>query len=135
MQREARTAAADQPVVRRLGLDALLAEADLARVGDYRVLFESRVHALRHDPLQGQFECRAASRFIDLGGFAEAVIRGRCDRGERYYGSECARFARREFQRASNRRHQASPRGRMLHARRQREYRARQRKLHAPRAP
>jgi hypothetical protein len=56
---------------------------------------------------------------------AQVVICGRCDRGQRYCGAACAREARRESQRASNRRYQATPRGRKLHAERQGRYRRR----------
>jgi hypothetical protein len=55
----------------------------------------------------------------------QVVICGRCDRGQRYCGPVCARAARRESQRASNRRYQATPRGRQLHAERQARYRQR----------
>lgn len=56
---------------------------------------------------------------------AQVVVCGRCDRGNRYCGTVCAREARRESQRASNRWYQATPRGRQLHAERQARYRQR----------
>ena len=48
-----------------------------------------------------------------------------CDRGQRYCSERCRDKARREQQRAANRRHQRSPEGRLDHRDRQREYRRR----------
>jgi hypothetical protein len=55
----------------------------------------------------------------------KVVICSRCDRGQAFCGRTCAQAARRENQRASNRRYQATPRGRQLHAARQARYRNR----------
>lgn len=57
---------------------------------------------------------------------AQVVVCSPCDRGQRYCGSVCARLSRLENQRASNRRYQATPRGRNLHAERQTRYRREQ---------
>jgi len=56
---------------------------------------------------------------------AQVVICQRCDRGNRYCGEVCARAARRDGQRASNRRYQTTSQGRQLHAERQARYRRR----------
>ena len=50
----------------------------------------------------------------------------RCDRGNRYCSSECAQLQRREVVREARRRYQASAKGRVLHAARQRALRRRQ---------
>jgi hypothetical protein len=50
-----------------------------------------------------------------------------CDRGQRYCGPDCSQAARREKQRASNRRYQSTERGRKLHNARQARYKDRQR--------
>jgi hypothetical protein len=68
-------------------------------------------------PCQRLFQCAHCD--------AQVVICGRCDRGNRYCGAACARAARRETQRAANKRYQATPRGRQLHAERQTRYRLR----------
>lgn len=49
----------------------------------------------------------------------------RCDHGQRYCSDRCRQKARRQQQRAANRRHQQSPEGRLDHRDRQREYRRR----------
>lgn len=51
----------------------------------------------------------------------------RCDRGQIYCNGTCAQEARRERQREARRRYQATPRGRAMHAARNRRYRARRR--------
>ena len=56
------------------------------------------------------------------------ICRG-CDRGQTYCSESCARSSRQESRRASNARYQRSPRGRRLHAARQRQYRARESKM------
>jgi hypothetical protein len=48
-----------------------------------------------------------------------------CDRGQIYCIGTCARDARRDAQREARRRYQATPRGRAMHAERNRRYRAR----------
>jgi hypothetical protein len=48
-----------------------------------------------------------------------------CDRGQIYCMGICARDGRREGQREARRRYQATPRGRAMHAERNRRYRAR----------
>ena len=57
------------------------------------------------------------------------LICRRCDRGQIYCMGICARDARREGQREARRRHQATPRGRAMHAERNRRYRARVRRV------
>jgi len=61
------------------------------------------------------------------------VVCTSCDRGQRYCGRACAQAVRRENQRASNRRYQATERGRKLHSARQARYRDRLRQS-GPRA-
>ena len=56
---------------------------------------------------------------------SQSLICRRCDRGQIYCMGSCARDARREGQREAHRRHQATPRGRTMHAERNRRYRAR----------
>lgn len=48
-----------------------------------------------------------------------------CDRGQRYCGVRCRDQARRAAQGAAAQRYQATPRGRLAHARRQQRYRQR----------
>ena len=48
-----------------------------------------------------------------------------CDRGQIYCIETCAQKARRDRQRVARRRYQATPRGRAMHAERNRRYRAR----------
>jgi hypothetical protein len=48
-----------------------------------------------------------------------------CDRGQIYCVGTCAQDARRDGQRQARRRYQATPRGRAMHAERNRRYRAR----------
>jgi len=55
----------------------------------------------------------------------QVIVCRRCDRGQIYCVGSCARDARRDGQREARRRYQASPRGRSLHAERNRRYRAR----------
>jgi len=59
----------------------------------------------------------------------QALICRCCDRGQIYCSGDCAREARREFQRQAAQRYQASPRGRAAHALRARRFRARQRSV------
>lgn len=56
---------------------------------------------------------------------SQSFICRRCDRGQIYCVGSCARDARREGQREARRRYQATPRGRAMHAERNRRYRAR----------
>jgi hypothetical protein len=58
----------------------------------------------------------------------------RCDRGQIYCVGTCAQEARRERQRNARRRYQTTPRGRAMHAERNRRYRARVRRVtdHGP---
>lgn len=48
-----------------------------------------------------------------------------CDRGRRYCGSGCSSQARRQAQRASGKRYQSGPAGRLAHVRRSQRYRQR----------
>jgi hypothetical protein len=71
----------------------------------------------------------AARRYLCAGCRAAVLICSHCDRGQRYCSSACADQARRLTLRAASGRYQASPRGRMAHAQRQRRYRAKQQKV------
>jgi hypothetical protein len=57
----------------------------------------------------------------------QVLICRRCDRGQTYCAGICAQEARRERQREARRRYQATPRGRAMHAERNRRYRVRRR--------
>jgi hypothetical protein len=57
----------------------------------------------------------------------QAVVCSPCDRGQIYCSGTCAQKSRRDRQREARRRHQATPRGRAMHAIRNRRYRARKR--------
>jgi hypothetical protein len=57
----------------------------------------------------------------------QAVVCAPCDRGQIYCSAPCTQKARRDRQREARRRHQATPRGRAMHAIRNRRYRARKR--------
>jgi hypothetical protein len=59
----------------------------------------------------------------------QVLVCRRCDRGQIYCIGNCAKEARRDNQRESRRRYQATPRGRAMHAARNRRYRARQRRV------
>ena len=58
---------------------------------------------------------------------AQVIVCRRCDRGQIYCAGACAQEARRDNQRQARRRYQATPRGRAMHAARNRCYRARSR--------
>jgi hypothetical protein len=58
---------------------------------------------------------------------SQVLICRRCDRGQIYCTETCAQDARRDNQRQARRRYQATPRGRAMHAARNRCYRARSR--------
>jgi hypothetical protein len=77
----------------------------------------------------GHSEARSARLFVCAGGRTQALICGRCDRGQIYCAGECARRARRRTQRAAGRRYQTSRRGRLAHAVRARRYRARRKNV------
>jgi hypothetical protein len=81
----------------------------------------TRRHSSRQVEAQRRFLCDRCN--------APVVICARCDCGQRYCGPACALAARRENQRASNRRYQATERGRELHRARQAAYRD---QLHRP---
>lgn len=55
----------------------------------------------------------------------QVLVCPQCDRGQIYCMRTCAREARRDRQREARRRYQATPRGRAMHAARNRHYRAR----------
>jgi hypothetical protein len=59
----------------------------------------------------------------------QVLVCRRCDRGQIYCAGTCAQQVRRHQQREARRRYQASPRGRAMHADRNRRYRARQRRV------
>ena len=54
---------------------------------------------------------------------AQTVVRSDCDRGQIYCGKMCSQTARAQSHRLANKRYQASFKGRMNHALRQRRYR------------
>jgi hypothetical protein len=56
---------------------------------------------------------------------SQVLVCRRCDRGQIYCVGTCAQEARRDRQREARRRYQATPRGRVMHAARNRRYRAR----------
>lgn len=56
---------------------------------------------------------------------SQVLVCSRCDRGQIYCVGTCAQEARRDHQREARRRYQATPRGRAMHAARNRRYRAR----------
>jgi hypothetical protein len=56
---------------------------------------------------------------------SQVLVCRRCDRGQIYCIGTCAQQARRDNQREARRRYQATPRGRAMHAARNRCYRAR----------
>jgi hypothetical protein len=58
---------------------------------------------------------------------SQVLVCRRCDRGQIYCVGTCAQEGRRDRQREARRRYQATPRGRAMHAGRNRRYRARQR--------
>jgi hypothetical protein len=80
----------------------------------------ARRHSIRHVEAQRRFLCDRC--------YAPVVICTQCDRGQRYCGPACALAARRENQRASNRRYQGTERGRELHRAHQAAYRDRLRR-------
>src|SRR4051794_38952630 len=57
----------------------------------------------------------------------QVVVCAPCDRGQIYCSETCAQKSRRDRQREARRRYQATPRGRAMHAVRNRRYRARKR--------
>ena len=59
----------------------------------------------------------------------QVIICSSCDRGQIYCSGTCAQEARRDAQREARRRYQKTPRGRALHADRNRRYRARRRRV------
>ena len=65
---------------------------------------------------------------------SQVLVCRRCDRGQIYCAGTCGQQARRHKQREARRRYQATPRGRAMHADRNRRYRARQRSVtdHGP---
>lgn len=67
----------------------------------------------------------SARFFLCAGCRAQALICSCCDRGQIYCAGDCGPDARRWRQRAAGARYQASRRGRLRHAERARQYRAR----------
>lgn len=70
-------------------------------------------------------EFGSARTFACLQCHGVVLVCPHCDRGQRYCSACCRHQARRAAQRAAARRYQATPRGRLAHARRQRRYRQR----------
>jgi hypothetical protein len=64
-------------------------------------------------------------RFLCVGCRVAVFLCTACDRGQRYCSVGCARSARCQSQRESDRRYQSSQRGRLKHAERTRRYRQR----------
>ncbi len=60
---------------------------------------------------------------------SQVLVCWQCDRGQIYCVGTCAQEARRDRQREARRRYQATPRGRAMHADRNRRYRARQHRV------
>ena len=60
---------------------------------------------------------------------SQVLVCRRCDRGQIYCAGTCAQQARRHHQSEARRRYQATPRGRAMHAERNRRYRVRQRSV------
>ena len=86
-------------------------------------VFESSSHR-QEKPMENTarlFNCARCHR--------QVVICRRCDRGNIYCGPGCSYRSRHESRRAAARRYQRSRRGRMAHAKRQRRYRSRVRKV------
>lgn len=65
--------------------------------------------------------------FLCVGCLAQVITCRRCDRGQVYCARHCAQAARRRKCQEAGQRYQASQRGRLAHALRQRRYRARKR--------
>ncbi len=84
-----------------------------------------------HDACLDEVSCRI---FLCVCCRRQVLVCRRCDRGQIYCRGTCAQVARREKQRNARRRYQATPRGRAMHAERNRRYRARVRRVtdHGP---
>ena len=85
----------------------------------------------RHDACIDEVSCRI---FLCICCRRQVLVCRRCDRGQIYCTGTCAQEARREKQRNARQRYQATPRGRAMHAERNRRYRARVRRVtdHGP---
>ena len=70
----------------------------------------------------GEVSCRI---FLCAGCHRQVLVCRRCDRGQSYCMGTCAQQGRRDRQREARRRYQTTPRGRAMHAERNRRYRAR----------
>lgn len=95
-------------------------------------MLERRQEERRLSPRQtcGGLECVEESScrmFLCSRCRCPVLVCRRCDRGQIYCAGTCAQKARRHRQREARRDYQATPRGRALHAERNRRYRARQR--------
>lgn len=75
-------------------------------------------------PMPGE-EFGSARTFACLHCHGVVLVCPHCDRGQRYCSARCRDQARHAAQRAAAQRYQATPRGRLAHARRQRRYRQR----------
>ena len=84
-----------------------------------------------HDACLDEISCRI---FLCVCCRRQVLVCRRCDRGQIYCTGTCAQEARREKQRNARRRYQATPRGRAMHAERNRRYRVRARRVtdHGP---
>lgn len=83
--------------------------------------YRSSAEAMPMASIQRLFLCVSCSR--------QQLICSACDRGHRYCAQGCSKAARRRSLRAAGARYQRSRRGRVRHATRQRDYRARQKKV------
>ena len=83
----------------------------------------------RHAGATGCMERTSCRFFVCLRCRAQTYVCRRCDRGQVYCGRDCALEARRQRQREARARYQATDRGRILHAERNRRYRERKRRV------
>jgi len=70
--------------------------------------------------------CLSARLFNCVRCHCQVIICSHCDHGNNYCSDTCSAQSRQEKQREANKRYQSSPKGRHLHAGRQRLYRQRQ---------
>ena len=106
-------------------VDVTLAERpNLLELTNAEVLSPERL--ICHDACRYEVSCRI---FICVCCRRQVLVCRKCDRGQIYCTGTCAQEARREKQRNARRRYQATPRGRTMHAERNRRYRARARRV------
>ncbi len=106
-------------------IDVTLAEQPiLLEFTDAEVLSPERLTC--RDACRDKVSCRI---FLCVCCRRQVLVCRRCDRGQIYCTGTCAQKARREKQRNARRRYQATPRGRAMHAERNRRYRVRARRV------